>query len=224
MSLMPYDENSSDLNIKFSNCYGKTDKAVVKLNYFETDDEDNIFLDVDQIVDTATGIFGGSTNISMSEFEDEIDMSFPRLGVIEAGRGVLYTRRNLYMESPNKYRRGMTMFSVHYSDPNMVERGRIDNISLADTSRIELHRKVSTSLFFPKDRGIDDALELILSGQRYGAVISSQFYITFSILTDKIHLWRGLHIIGSYNYSTEVFEMTSDLFNTEIVSLNIATA
>ena len=219
---MSYEETASDLNIKYSNCLGKTEEQPVFLEYFDSGFDTNISVSVKFIKETASGeIINTTSDISVGEFEDTIDMTFPDAGAINFKRGVLLATRCLYVESPLKYRKGLTQSSLDVLDPNILERDKIDNFRISSMSRNKLVINISKSLFFPSKVTGSEALYSILTGDRYGAIINNSVYITFSLVTDKVYLWKNTSIVGEYNYDTELFETTTDLFSEELSLLQL---
>lgn len=213
-----YEESANDYHVKYNNCYGILENKVVRaLDFYNNDDEDdNTKVVMDYKVLRNKSWFSKSGGIDII---DDIDWTLPYLGAINVLDTVLFIRRRHKQSSPTRYRKALRLDLLDLYEPTKKEYSMLGKEGYSGGS--ENWNDVLSSIFFPTQLGVEEALDSVLSLDRLGTAISNEYYFTLSNAINNIILWRGRNIIGIWNKNLKGFDISTSLFNDDLNSLGI---
>ena len=217
-----YEETYNDLYIKHAETFVTLDvHGNRELAYIYSFDADGYDITVSYgILDEAREKLQ-DMNAYWEEIGDRFILEYPVLGARNIGKGVLFLRRKLQVESPYSYRKSFTMHSLKSTDPNMMERKFYNELTFQGVISQSKRIRLCSDIFSYSGYSSEQALLSILEGKRFGTSFSPNYYYTFNVTNNAIYLWRDTNILGHFDFNKEHFILTSDIFKSDLKQLNV---
>jgi len=220
---MPYRETIHDLHVKYSNTFVGVklpNKTIIPafiysigLNEehedsceYESDDHESIPADLAWFrLGSYPHKNSWDTVLEIGAEIDELELSFPELGVLEIGPRAVYFSRLADVEGNYKYRKTPSKYSIAYKDPAKSE---------ALAASIFTEEPYAEALFRawngPEYRTLEDALEELANGKRIGCALSNDYSIHLSYEREEFQVAREGRVIGHYSLDSGDIKLISE--------------
>ena len=191
-------ESRRDFRQRYRTCTVIVDESI--LFYVDDVDEDMEFITGSTISDK-----GDWCPTKLAVYDIEIDFRFPKLGLLNAKKGVVRLSRY----STQQYRQSFNERVINITQLNhdIQEIFKLPVFNYEDLRQPKFIREV----FYPSYFTASGAISRITSGDRYAGAISKDLYMTTSWCSEGIYLGYKDVIVGKVR-SNHMYP-TVDLFN-----------
>lgn len=226
-----YTETPHDMEVRYEGCYGiLPDKTIFRAYSFYRDEEDSIMMVYHPLVTSNSKYINSKTLVKTNGFFHEIDkykvkltpdnnlFPIPNLGFITLDFYSLYLYRKHKKSSPARYRRGFRYDLIDYDCFDSQE------LSKLSTSINNDYLSIINAIFNPKYFEFNEALNLLLNGERISCALSPSICIKIDSNRNTLILYKNNWVIADYSSRQSKFLLRykkCNLIEEELKSLGV---
>ena len=210
-------ETKHDLNVKYSDCFGLYNEKTVYVKEFGNK-RNTIYVRYDEVSNSYL-----TEDIKQATYSTDFNFVPPVLGAINFEHYVLYIERVHRKPSPGRYRKALRRDLIEIAHPyaGSLSASGYSNVDVIYSDNPNTIKWMMDAILRPVVFTYNEAIASILSFGRIAAAFSPDYHAGFDFATNKIVMYKAIKPIGTYNLSTEKWDMCITSFNNELLEMGV---